>query len=239
MKDMRVQDVMTHFFVAFKPEDSIHDAARRLAHNHISGAPVVHDKKCIGVISESDILRAALPPHREGRLYTIIEFLSELSRDASHQRLHTVTVGDVMSSPPITVRSHASVWKAATLMERHNVKRLPVIDESGFLRGIISRADLVRVLGRTDDAIRNDVLEALEVLGEESLGDPVVLVGDGVLTIRGKVDRRSTKRLALELARRTPGVIEIIDELEFETDDRSPGGVNGDPWATGPLVRSG
>jgi len=64
MRDMRVKDVMTHLVVTFQPSDSVHEAARRLAQNHISGAPVVAKGKVVGIVTEYDIVRALARPAR-------------------------------------------------------------------------------------------------------------------------------------------------------------------------------
>jgi len=240
MQDMRVDQIMTQLFVALRPSDSIHHAAQRLAQNHISGAPVVEDHKVVGVISESDIIRATYPS--EGGLVTnFLEAIGNLRHDATDHNLRGLTVGEAMNSPAITVFADTSVWEAAALTERHGVKRLPVVDRKGRLIGVVSRSDLVRTMGRSDQTIRADVIEAIGILGEDAIGGLRVELEDGVASITGRVDRKSTQRLAIELARRTPGVVRVVDIIQFDADDDDlvpPSHVRPyDPWAAGPLVK--
>jgi osmotically-inducible protein OsmY len=85
--------------------------------------------------------------------------------------------------------------------------------------GIVSRRDLVRLYPRSDDeicaAVVNDLLTALWI-------DPAPLtvsVQDGVVGLRGRVDRRTTASILAHFTRAVPGVVDIVDELTFEEDD--------------------
>jgi CBS domain-containing protein len=240
MQDMQVAEIMTKLFVAFKPSDSIHHAAQRLARNHISGAPVVENNRVVGVISESDIIRASFPAER-GIVTNFLDAVGNLRNKETERLLQALTVGETMGSPAITVSPHESVWEAAAQTERHRVKRLPVVDDKGWLVGIVSRADLVRAMGRNDRSIRSDVVETISVLGDQAIGRLDVEVSDGVATITGQVDRKSSRRLATELARRTPGIVKVIDNVQFEMDDDHlvPASLAhpSDSWATKPWVR--
>lgn len=68
-----------------------------------------------------------------------------------------------MSSPAVTVRADATLPQAARLMAEHRVKRLPVVDEQGILKDIVSRSDLLKVFLRTDEdlaaEVRRDVVD--------------------------------------------------------------------------------
>jgi CBS domain-containing protein len=152
VKDTRVEEVMTRLFVALKPMDSIQYAAQRLARNHISGAPVLEHGKVVGVISESDIIRAAYRPKR-GRVTNFLDAVANATHEATSQRLRTTRVAEAMSAPVITASPEMTISEAAALTERHRVKRLPVVDHDEYLIGVISRADLVRVLGQSERAL--------------------------------------------------------------------------------------
>jgi len=142
---------MTRLFVALKPTDSIHYAAQRLARNHISGAPVLESGKVVGVISESDIIRAAYRPER-GMVTNFLDAVANAGHEDTSEKLRKTTVADAMSVPVITASPEMTISEAAALTHRHRVKRLPVVDQDRYLIGVISRADLVRVMGtkRTD-----------------------------------------------------------------------------------------
>ena len=121
-----VKDVMTNLVVSFRPQDPIEEVARRLLTNRISGGPVVSAGKVVGVVSEADIA---------------------FDHEPASQRVRTRTaVEEVMTRQVVTVGPDDTVGGAAVLMDRHSVRRLPVVDADGYLCGVIARADVVRAL---------------------------------------------------------------------------------------------
>ncbi|WP_169744969.1 CBS domain-containing protein [Cryptosporangium arvum] len=76
-----------------------------------------------------------------------------------HRKADAFLARNLMSAPPVTVGPEASVVEAARLMERHDVKWLPVVDADGSLAGIVSRADLLGLLRRSDADLRAEVRE--------------------------------------------------------------------------------
>jgi CBS domain-containing protein len=219
MADTKVGDVMTNLVVMLYPKDTIHEAAQRLARNGISGAPVVEEGKVVGIVSESDLIHAVMPPTPIDRGASVLDLLSVMGRGHMTAHGHGKTVADVMSPTVFMATPDMSVWRAAEIMERKGVKRLPVVDPDDYLIGIISRADLVKAMARDDEMIRDEVLEAIGVLGEETIEGLEVDVTDGIALIEGTADRSSTAKLATKLAGRVPGVVRVIDKLGSIVDD--------------------
>jgi CBS domain-containing protein len=149
MNKIRVDDVMTHLVVTLRPKDTIEDAARKLGQNRISGAPVVQEGQLVGLVSEADLLRAFAPPSR-GSTNVGISPLGFLLRGMSPKPVHNTLVRDVMSGGVVSISPEASVWEAASLLDRHGFRRLPVIDGEGCLIGILTRSDLVRAMADTN-----------------------------------------------------------------------------------------
>jgi CBS domain-containing protein len=58
-----------------------------------------------------------------------------------------------MTAPAVTMSPTATITEAARRMHTAGVKRLPVVDEAGRLVGVVSRADLLKVFNRSDEAI--------------------------------------------------------------------------------------
>jgi CBS domain-containing protein len=218
MNDMQVKDVMSELVTTVSPEDSIHEAAGRLARNSISGMPVVAGRRVVGMVSESDIIYALTPQEEREAGMTLLDFMVH-ARRRDAERDKRLRVRDVMSTVVIDISAFASLWKAAAVMHGHGVKRLPVTDNEGRLIGIVSRADLVRAIARGDASIASDVREAIGALGEELFDELSVRVEDGKVTIEGKADSRSTKALAIQIAKRVPGVVEVRDGLDYVLDD--------------------
>lgn len=222
MADVKVKDVMTNLVVMLYPEDTVHDAARRLARNGISGAPVVEAGKIVGVVSEADLIHAVMPPGRVDRGMSVLDILSVVATARPRAHRHGIMISDVMTSIVFTIGPEDSIWKAANVMETRGVKRLPVIDEEDYVIGIVSRADVVKAMAHDDARIRQEVLGAISVLGDDVIDGLDAEVEEGVVTLLGAADRRSTHELAIKLAGRSPGVVEVVDYMSYELDDHHP-----------------
>jgi CBS domain-containing protein len=160
MNELRVKDVMTNLVVTLRPEDKVPQAAKRLLSNRISGAPVVEDGRLVGVVSEADLVKAYAPPARRGSPFVApypLMFL--LLRGGPRREVHNTTVGDVMTTDVVSIGPDESIWEAASLIDRHGVRRLPVVDHDGYVVGVLARSDLVRCMARTyDDAVANQTI---------------------------------------------------------------------------------
>lgn len=140
-----VRDVMTKDVITVRMDADIYDAARLLSEHRISGMPVVDASgRVMGVISEADILSSA--GMRKG--HTFKDVLRHLLGEPLPSGKRGEKVGDIMSVPAITTGPDNDVRQVAAILNERRIKRLPVIDKSGRLVGIISRADIVRAMGK-------------------------------------------------------------------------------------------
>jgi CBS domain-containing protein len=216
---MNVRDVMTRRVVSVSPETPLKEAAILLVEQRISGLPVVDRGRVIGVLSEADFLVKAQGgdaiAHRP-----LARILGD-SRDATAKqaKLAAVTAGGAMTSPAVTIGPGGRIADAAALMTARHINRLPVVDE-GRLVGIVTRADLVRAYVRTDEelarAIREDVLLRILWL------DPArfdVRVENGVATVRGQADRRSSAEMVGRVVAMVPGIVDVLDFVTWAVDD--------------------
>ena len=171
--------------------------------------------RVVGVVSESDLLaKVELTGQPHPRLF------AGPRRRAARAHAAGAVAGELMSTPVITVAPAATLPAAARLMDRAQVKRLPVVDGDGRLIGIVTRGDLLKVYLRPDADIRQDVVR--EVLSQVLVvqdGTVSVAVAGGVVTLRGQVDRRSTAAVAVRLAYDVPGVVRVADRLGYDYDD--------------------
>lgn len=147
MYDTTVKDVMTHLVVTFRPEDSLTEAAQRLTSNRISGAPVVEGQRLVGVVSEADILKAYVAPRRGSRFLAPHPLVVLLQR-APMRDVRGATVGEVMTREVFSISPDASILEAASQIDWHGVRRLPVVDGGGYVVGVVTRSDLVRCMAR-------------------------------------------------------------------------------------------
>jgi CBS-domain-containing membrane protein len=140
-----VKDVMTKNVIAIKRDADLHEASRLLSEHRISGMPVVDDNnRVIGVVSEADILVLA----GMSKKHTFKDILRSILGEPVTSRTVGNRVENVMSFPPITSKADDEVMVVAKILDERRIKRLPVVDNEGKLLGIVSRADIVRDIGR-------------------------------------------------------------------------------------------
>jgi CBS domain-containing protein len=195
---MLVREVMTEPVVAVSPTATVKQAIKLLFERNITAAPVVNGYgHVIGIVSEMDLLRG--------------EFAAE-PQDASGAALERAgpparQVGDVMTRHVMTVREQTDVAELAELMMSTGVKSVPVV-RTGRLVGIVSRRDLMGVLARGDERIRDDVVQAL---ADYAAGEPSweVAVRDGVVELSGGGDD-AAEYLADVIIRTVPGVVRVV-----------------------------
>ncbi|MGV9809850.1 CBS domain-containing protein [Micromonospora chersina] len=217
MRTWQVQDVMTTDVATVREGTAYREIVDVLTGRHVTAAPVVDGAgQVLGVVSEADLMyKVELQGQPQPR-----RILPDRHRREARAKAGATLAADLMTAPPVTVAPDASLVEAARTMDVRGVKRLPVIDDLGRLVGIVTRGDLLKVHLRPDADIRRDVRD--EVL-RRTLGVPDgvvdVTVHGGVVTLTGQLDRWSTVRLALRLARQVSGVVEVVDALGYAIDD--------------------
>jgi CBS domain-containing protein len=217
MKKWRVSDVMTSDVVSVGENTPYRKIVDTLAEHRISAVPVVDSfDQVLGVVSESDLL------HK-------IEFSDvgderHLFEGRRRRSARTKAAGDLardlMSTPAVTAMPDTAIPVAARRMESEHVTRLPVVNDLGRLAGIVTRGDLLRVFLRSDAEIRHDVIHEVlrKVLAVEP-GAMRVEVRNGTVTIEGRVDRRSAAGLAIRVSHAIPGVVDVVDKIDYAYDD--------------------
>jgi CBS-domain-containing membrane protein len=221
---MNVADVMTHKAITVTPETTIAEAARLLLQHRISGLPVVDPGGAVvGVVTEGDFLRR-IETGTERRHSGWLEFLiapGRLAEEYAHANARRV--GEVMTTDVVAVAPQEPLTEVVRLMQRHHIKRLPVI-EKGRLVGIVSRANLVQALldnlpkpaGEAavgDAEIRERILAEIvkQPWGPRASVD--VRVAAGIVELYGSItDERERTALQI-LAENAPGVKAVQDHL--------------------------
>ena len=211
-----VKDVMTSSVVAvwetagYGYKDIVTGIGRR----RVSAFPVLDSADhVVGVVSEADLLLKETP-------------LSFASADAGppwatacreeQARAAGVTAAELMTKPAVTVGPDTTVSDAARVMHVRRVKRLPVVDESGRLGGIVSRVDLLSVFDWPDAQIRDEVSK--RIIGGDFALDPGtfnVTVKSGVVTITGSAPRQAVAVQLLDAVSYAGGVVDVRDRLSY------------------------
>jgi CBS domain-containing protein len=126
-------DVMTPDPACCRPTTTLDLVARMMAQNDCGEIPVVDvEDHPIGVITDRDI---------------VCRVVAEGMNPMGH------TAEAYMTQPVVTVRVNAPLDEVVACMERHQVRRVPVVDDRGCLVGIIAQADLAAAV--SDDTLKN------------------------------------------------------------------------------------
>ncbi len=222
---MKAKDVMTRNVISIAPQASILEAVRLMLENKVSGLPVVAEGRgLVGVVTEGDFLRRAeIGTERKHPHW--LEFLIRPGRLAhDYVYSHARRVEEVMTYEVETVSEDAELDAVVKLMEKHRIKRIPVMRGDEVV-GIISRANLLHALAsvareipqgpETDESIRDLVLAELARQTWAPSQMINVTVRNGVVELWGTVlspEQRDAARVAAE---NVPGVKAVKSHIAW------------------------
>lgn len=222
---MNAGQIMTQPVLTIGREDTLGDAVKLMLRTGISGLPVVDEAgKPVGMLTEGDLLRRA-ELHTEPRHSRWVEFLLGPSRLAEeYVHTHSRRVKEVMKTKLVSVAPDTPLDQIVALMEKHRIKRLPVIDD-GRLVGIISRANLLHALAAvaadipksdpSDDGIRARLLDELKKTGWTNNNFLDVIVRDGVVYLSGLVTNSHEVEALRVASENIPGVRAVNTQFDW------------------------
>src|SRR3954447_4071385 len=114
---VKITDLMTPNPETAEPSDTLQTAARRMDELNVGALPVVQDNRLVGVLTDRDIVVRAM---------------------AAGQDPRSTTVADVMTAEPRSLPIYATVLDAVRMMEDQQLRRVPVVDPSGAVVGMVS-----------------------------------------------------------------------------------------------------
>jgi CBS domain-containing protein len=219
---MRAHQIMTRSVITVTPQTTIVDAANLMLERHVSGLPVVDTNgKLVGIVSEGDFIRRSEigTGRKRGRWLRFILGPGKSASDFVHE--HGRKVSEVMTKSPLTITEDTALADIVAMMERNNVKRLPVVRGDKVV-GIVSRANLLQAVASLarevtdptadDDHIRNRIVDALEKHDWCPFGLNVV-VRDGVAHLSGVITEEHARQAAVVAAENVEGVKKVHDHL--------------------------
>lgn len=227
---MNAADVMVTNVITVHPDASVKEIAEILLANRISALPVV-DKggSLVGIVSEADLIhRAEVGTERPSSWW--LEFLA--GKEALAQdfiKSHARRAADVMTRRVITVTADTPLPRIVSLLEKHRIKRVPVVD-NGKVIGIVSRANLVQALLRSQQDISPRPTEG-SISGDDVVmqlesepwwpGNVNVIIKDGAAELWGVVESQVQSdaiRVAIEAI---PGLRTISNKISVQQRIRS------------------
>lgn len=216
MRELSVESVMTTRVVTARESTSFKELVAIMAEHDVSGLPVVDDEnRPIGVVSEADTL--AKQEYQGG---TRPRPLWGRKRRLAWRKSSGLTARDLMTRPAVTIDAKQSVTAAARLLAEKNLRRLCVVNMTGELVGVVSRRDVIGTFLRPDEDIKADVEQGVFRRGMWLFpGTMTVEVADGLATLDGRVQHRTTAQIAGQLTQAVPGVVGVRNRTRYEVDD--------------------
>jgi CBS domain-containing protein len=221
---MRAHQIMTRPVITVTPETTIVEAANIMLQKHVSGLPVTDAAgKLVGIISEGDFIRRGEigTQRKRGRFLKFILGPGKAATDFVHE--HGRKVAEIMTPQllTITITEDTALEEIVELMERNNVKRLPVMRGDGIV-GIVSRANLLQAVASLareipdptadDDHIRNRVIDTIEKNDWCPFGLSVIVRG-GIVHLSGVITEERSRKAAIVAAENVTGVVKVHDHL--------------------------
>ena len=145
---MKVKEIMHREVTSVKPDDTAADALAMLFKMRISGLPVIDaERKLAGMFTEKSILRFIMPSYVE----KVGRFVYEENPKSTKKKfndLANVKVGQMMRKEVVTTSEETSLSEVARVMLTQHARRLPVVDASLKVVGIVAREDILKALAK-------------------------------------------------------------------------------------------
>ena len=220
---MKIKDIMTRQVIAVAPTNTVLEAAALMLKRRISGLPVIElNGTLIGIVTEDDLLRRSEIATEKHRPRWLTLLLGPGRSAEEFTRSHGRKVEEVMTPTPHAVTEEDEVEDAVTLMEKKNVKRLPVV-RNGKLAGIVSRANVLKALLKIAKYEKKEIANDLDILAailaemKRTSWAPTATVDvdveKGIVTLRGAIQDDRDRAALRVLAENTPGVTDVHDNL--------------------------
>ncbi|MCS7130423.1 MAG: CBS domain-containing protein [Archaeoglobaceae archaeon] len=122
--DIPVKEIMTRDVCKANIEENVHSIAKKMMEYGVGSAVIMDGNKPVGIVTEKDLISKVV---------------------AKNKTPSSVKVKEVMSSPLITIKPTTSIREAANIMMKRGIRRLPVVNDSGELVGIITDNDILGI----------------------------------------------------------------------------------------------
>jgi CBS domain-containing protein len=219
---MRAHQIMTKGCITVTPRTTIEEAAKIMLERHVSGLPVLDDAaRLVGIVSESDFLRRHEIGTARRRPAWVQFFLGPQTAASEYVHERGRRVEDVMTRDPITIEESTPLEEIVRLMEKNDIKRLPVMSGQALL-GIVTRSNLLQAVASIaheipdptadDDNIRNRILRDVRNTEWKPIGFEVT-VRKGVVHLHGLITTDQARQAAIVAAENTAGVEAVHDHL--------------------------
>lgn len=219
---MQVKDVMSAKPITVTTRNSIWHAVQIMLKRDVSGLPVVDDNgEIAGIITEGDLLER-IEIGRETPADVKSREPDKEQRISAYLKSHAWCVADVMTTEVIAVEQGTPLSEVASLMRKHRIKRVPVL-QGRKLVGIVSRRDLLRILtapaswnvASGDAALQRSVVTRLGEINDLHVAGLEVIAKDGIVRVCGTVTSEAERDLVRAIAETVPGVDGVRNDIRI------------------------
>lgn len=209
---MLVGQRMSHPVISVSPDMSVGDALAMMRSDRIRRAPVIHDGKLVGIVSEKDLLNAS---PSSATLLSVWEV---------HYLVSKIKVKEVMTKQVLTTTEDTPIEEAARLMVDHKVGGLPVLRDKKVV-GIITETDVFKVMlemmGARQRGVRASVVVPNQAGEIAELSQAIFQAGGNIIalgTFSG--DDPSTSQLTFKVAGvEEPALRDVLEPLALQVKD--------------------
>jgi CBS domain-containing protein len=219
---MKARDVMVSPVITVPPSASVKEVAEILVQHRISAVPVVDaDNKIVGIVSEGDLMHRSEVGTERRHAWWLQGFTSPEALADEYVRAHSRKVADLMTTKVVTALPDTPLYEVAGLMERNQVKRVPIVKD-GQLLGIVSRGNLVQAIASTGNKLEISLSDTtireklLTYIRQQDWAHPWQLnatVSGGVVDLWGIVTSDIERNAIRVAAESMPGVCAVNNHL--------------------------
>lgn len=220
---MLARDVMVSPVITAGLDATVPDVARTLLDKRISAVPVVDGKgKVVGIVTEGDLMHRAEAGTERRYSWWLEAIRGEAALAADYVEAHAIKIADIMTYDVVTATPETPLHEIAALLEKHQIKRVPIVTAQGDLVGIVSRANLLQAVATArpkleltlpDADIRRQIVDLLNRQNWTHTYKLNVTVANGVVDLWGAIDSEAERKALRIAAESVPGVAVVQDHL--------------------------
>jgi CBS domain-containing protein len=156
--DLSVKDVMRRQVPVANRGTTVAELARMMVEHRVPGVPILEDGELVGIVTEADLIQR----EAEVDVPSVFAFLDAvIVADAGNpfgeelRRVVATTASELMTSPVISIRDHATLSELATLMLQRRINPIPVVNDARQIVGLATRTGIVELIARLE-SVAND-----------------------------------------------------------------------------------
>lgn len=223
---MKARDIMISPVITVHESDTVRDVAKLLLAKHISAVPVVDSAGAlVGIVTEADLMRRTDTETERPTSWWLYLISGDQTMAWEYVKSHGVRVRDVMTHDVKTATPDTPLHEIVDLFEENQIKRVPIVSDTGDLVGIVSRANILQAVASVrpkleislpDAMIRERLLTELKRQPWAHIRNLNVTVANGVVDLWGLVQSDGERQAIRVAADAIPGVAAVNNHLTCE-----------------------